>query len=262
MQKREIIKTNNNAFKIMALNAVGLPDNRHTEEMEDIITKVPSWILRWGITLFFGILLVVVSISVIIRYPDTLKTNLKIMSPNIALPVNAPVSGELTKILIKKGEIVKKGQPLAIMTNITDPGKTFILTAPQDGEAAFVAIVQTGYQLKVNQQVFTINPANSQYFGVIELPGSNINKIKLGQQVLIKLRNYPEEEYGQLKGTISYIADEPGREGFFTLKVNFDKSGLQRTIQLKTWMVADAEIITKDVSVESRVLKSIFKGLQ
>lgn len=42
----------------------------NTEDIQEIITKVPSWILRWGIMVFFGILLMIATISVFVRYPD------------------------------------------------------------------------------------------------------------------------------------------------------------------------------------------------
>ena len=55
---------------------------RHTDAMQDIITTVPSWILSWGIMLFGGVLILVISLSAIIKYPDIVKTQLKIESPN------------------------------------------------------------------------------------------------------------------------------------------------------------------------------------
>jgi hypothetical protein len=58
--------------------------NRHSDEIHEIITKVPSWIVRWGIVLFGAILLMVLSISAVIRYPDTIKLTLKLQTTNNA----------------------------------------------------------------------------------------------------------------------------------------------------------------------------------
>ncbi len=52
----------------------------HSDEIDEIITKVPSWILRWGITIFGGIALMAVGLSAVIRYPDTTKTAIRFQS--------------------------------------------------------------------------------------------------------------------------------------------------------------------------------------
>ncbi|HTD40790.1 MAG TPA: biotin/lipoyl-binding protein, partial [Mucilaginibacter sp.] len=86
---------------------------RHTDDMQDIITKVPSWILRWGITLFFGILVLIIGLSALIRYPDIVNASLKIDSPNSPKPVVAKVPGKLVKLLVNENAAVTLGQPLA-----------------------------------------------------------------------------------------------------------------------------------------------------
>lgn len=235
---------------------------RHTDDMHEIITKVPSWIVRWGIMLFFGILLIAVAISVLVRYPDTIKTELKIQSVNNSKSVITREPVTISKLLVTKNELVKKGQPLALINNPNISDKTIALIAPQDGTVAFIAIVQEGYLLNANQEVFRITPKNEQFFGVIQVHQNQISKVNEGQNVLIKLNTYPVEEYGLIKGKISYMADEPTKDGLFAIKVTFDKSiGLKKPVKLKNWMTATAEIITEDVSLQSRIYNSIVKGL-
>jgi len=236
--------------------------NRHTEDMQEIITKVPSWILRWGITVFFGILLMVVAISIFVRYPDTIKTGLRLVSSEVSAPVITTEPDRVVKLFVKQGAIVKKGQPLADIQTLSDPVREYSLNAPQDGKVGFAAIVQSGSLLGRNEEVFYIHPQNEYFFGIMEIPSNNINKIKIGQQVLVSLRNYPADEYGRLKGTISYIADEPGKEGFFALKVTLNTSDLKRQVQLKNWMIGDAEIITQDVSILKRISLNLFKFIK
>ena len=55
-------------------------EKKHSDEITEIITKVPSWLLRWGIMIFGGILLMALSISAVIRYPDTIKLPVKIQA--------------------------------------------------------------------------------------------------------------------------------------------------------------------------------------
>ncbi|RZK92829.1 MAG: HlyD family efflux transporter periplasmic adaptor subunit [Pedobacter sp.] len=90
-----------------------LLSTRNSEEVNEIVTAVPSWILRWGITLVFSVLLMIVLASAFIRYPDIIKTPLKINSINAAKEVIAYQPGKLVKLLVKDNQFVKGKEPLA-----------------------------------------------------------------------------------------------------------------------------------------------------
>ncbi len=92
----------------------------HTEEMQDIITAPPSWLLKWGISLFFAILVGILLLSSLIHYPDLVKTQLVINSLNTPKPIVAKVSGRLIKILIDDNQKVNKDQPLAFLESTAD----------------------------------------------------------------------------------------------------------------------------------------------
>ena len=87
----------------------------HTEDLQDIISKPPSWLLKWGITLVLSILLVIVVMSAFIRYPDIVQAGVKINAINAPKAVVPRVSGTLSKLLAKEGIIVRSGQVLAWM---------------------------------------------------------------------------------------------------------------------------------------------------
>lgn len=87
----------------------------NSEEINEIITAVPSWILRWGITIIFLIVLGVILLSAFIRYPDIVKAPLKINSLNAPKEVIAHQAGKLVKLLVQEGQNVKNGEPLAYL---------------------------------------------------------------------------------------------------------------------------------------------------
>jgi len=235
---------------------------RHTEDIQEIITKVPSWIVRWGITLFFGVLLIVLAISVLVRYPDMVKAPVKLQSLGNTSSVVANTSGIITRVFVNKDQPVKNGQALVEIQNISDR-KLYILKAPQDGITGFSAIIQAGAAILSNQEMFRIHPHNEQYFGVIQITQTNVSKIKKGQDVLINLSNYPSEKYGPLKGKIDYVANEPAKNGFFVAKISFDNdAAAYKNIRLANWMTGEAQVITEDVSLQSRILNSITKGIR
>jgi len=88
---------------------------KHTDEIQDIITAPPTWLLRWGVTLLFGFLVLLISLSAFIRYPDIVKTRLKINSYNSPKLIITKIPGKLVKILIHEKQMVTSGQTLAYL---------------------------------------------------------------------------------------------------------------------------------------------------
>ncbi len=87
--------------------------SRNSEEINEIITAVPKWILRWGITLVFCILFAIILVSAFIRYPDIIKAPLKVNALNAAKSVIAHQQGKLVKILVNDDQSVASSQALA-----------------------------------------------------------------------------------------------------------------------------------------------------
>ncbi|RZK88380.1 MAG: secretion protein HlyD, partial [Pedobacter sp.] len=92
-----------------------IENQNNSEEIKDIITSVPAWILRWGIALIFAILLGILLLSSFIRYPDVVKATVKINSLNAPKTVLAHQTGKLVKILANENALVEINQPLAFI---------------------------------------------------------------------------------------------------------------------------------------------------
>ncbi|RZL41620.1 MAG: HlyD family efflux transporter periplasmic adaptor subunit, partial [Pedobacter sp.] len=379
------------------------PVETHSEAVTEIITAVPSWILRRGITLIFAVLLMIVLLSAFIRYPDIVKTSLRVNSLNSPKPVIAHQQGKLVKILVKEGDLVKEKQALAFVestaqhndvitlskqlqalqqklntTASIDPKDLrtttlqlgelqnsyqafyqeyldfintqnggfyltqknylqrdlieiqklqqqikqqqviqqqeyanaeeeyaaykklksknvisnsefkqqenkylsskyplqqsatallnnnasslakqkelasldqtikeqqakfrqalnsikneteawimkYVVTAPLDGRVGFAGIIQENQQVVINQELFIVNPGNTNFFGEVQIPQYNMGKVSLGQRTLVKMRSFPFEEYGVINGKISYITDVALKDSVFIAKIDFTK---------------------------------------
>lgn len=88
---------------------------RNSEEIQDIITAVPSWIIRSGILIILMVILSLLILSAFIRYPEVVKTSLKINSLNSPKGAFSYQSGKLVKLLVEEQVEVKMGQPLAFI---------------------------------------------------------------------------------------------------------------------------------------------------
>lgn len=418
---------------------------RHSEDVQDIITAPPSWLLRWGITLFFCVLVLIIGLSAVIEYPDIVKTQLKISAADAPKAIVVKVSGKIVALLVQEGQSVANNQPLAyiestgshvqilqllktlrklqqglnenrLITNgnfhniesnnlgelqsgyqifiqsflnyqsaigngfwmkkmaflqhdlttllkqkqqltsqkslqqhdlelakeeyqmhqklarekaetptelrnaesrfiakqtplmQTDASlltassnydakqkeilelnnqmleekarfiqalnslisqaeewrNKFVLSAPQQGKVSFAGIIQQNQMLQAGQEMGYIIPVSTNYFGEMTIPQGNMGKIKTNQLVLIKLRGYPFEEFGVLRGHISAIADAPYKDSIFFSKVIFNpKQGtdMRKAVHLKQGMQADAEIVTENATIIQRISRSLFKAI-
>jgi len=417
---------------------------RNSEEMQEIISSVPSWILRRGISLILFILLLIVVLSAFIRYPDVVKTSLKVNSLNSPKGVISHQTGKLVKILVKENEQVIEKQPLAyiestanhndvlllanklkilnnqlntgqelkaehLLQNLLNLGELqsnyqsfyqeylqfintqnggfylkqkaylekdlaeikklqqqinqqrqiqekeyanaeeeyqayqklksknvisnsefkqqenkylaskyplqqsstallnnntsylakqqelatldntireqqakfrqavnsmitatdtwlmqYVVLAPLAGKVGYAGILQENQQVTANQELFIVNPGNTDFFGEVQIPQYNMGKVALGQRTLIKLKSFPFEEYGIVNGKISYITDVALKDSVFIAKIDFGKfeqKNPDHPIILKTGMMADAEIITRESSLLQRFARNMTKML-
>lgn len=90
-----------------------------SQEVKEILSSMPSWLIRWGITLAGGIVLLILLASWIIKYPDVVPAKVTITTYNPPARIIARNSGRL-QLLVKDNQHVKQGQYVAVIENSTD----------------------------------------------------------------------------------------------------------------------------------------------
>jgi len=108
-----------------------------SEGLRDFISYRPGVLVRWGIPLFFLVLLVLAAVSYFIRYPDIIQARARIVSVNPPKPVIAKTGGRLTRILIADNATVNAGDIIAYMESNADPAEVIRLAAVLDTLAYF-----------------------------------------------------------------------------------------------------------------------------
>ncbi|QIL40277.1 HlyD family efflux transporter periplasmic adaptor subunit [Pedobacter sp. HDW13] len=430
--------------KIHQADSLKLPEQSYvdinSEEVQEIIASVPSWILRSGNTVIFIVLLGILLMSSLIEYPDVVKTGLKINSLNSPKPILAKQNAKLTKLLAKDGETVEENQILAYFESTANPVdilevneklliikhnilnnidkelilpaamnlgelqtsyqnfyqqylaflstkkngyyinkatflerdlqdisslktqifkqqkiqeqeyannekeykaykqlyekkvisrnefsehenkylaakyplqqtetailnnstannakrkelldirhtiaeeqakfiqslnqcigdsdawiQLYVLRAPVKGRLSYAGIIQQNQNILAGQEVFIVNPGNTDFFGEMQIPQYNMGKIHRGERTLIKLKSYPFEQFGTIRGRLTYISDVAYQDSVFIAKVSFEKfenKDKYNKIVLKNGMLADAEIITEESSLLLRFFRNIKK---
>lgn len=85
-----------------------------SEEVQDIISQVPGWLLRWGISLIFLLFIALLAISWFIRYPDVIKASVVVTTDPAPINLVSRASGKIL-LLKKPNENVSKDEVLAVL---------------------------------------------------------------------------------------------------------------------------------------------------
>lgn len=88
-----------------------------SEEVNEILTDVPGWMLRWGITIIFSILLLAIILAGFISYPDIVNAQVTITSTQPAVNLVARSSGKIIKLFVQDNQLVSVNAPLALIEN-------------------------------------------------------------------------------------------------------------------------------------------------
>ncbi len=91
----------------------------HSDDILDILNESPRWIVRIGATVISFILILFLGGTWFIKYPEVLK-GAAVVSPDApTIQVMAKSDGRLMRILVSDGAMVKKGDVLAEMENLS-----------------------------------------------------------------------------------------------------------------------------------------------
>lgn len=147
---------------------------------------------------------------------------------------------------------------------IDDWERNYVLKSEIEGKVSFLNFWSRNQSVSQGDLVFTIIPKSSKnYVAKLKAKSQNSGKIKIGQEVNIKLRNYPETEFGIIKGKVESISLTPDKEGFYFISVSMPNKLIttyKKEIQFKHDMQGSADIITEDLRLLERFFYQ-FKSL-
>jgi len=139
---------------------------------------------------------------------------------------------------------------------ISDWENTYVLKSEIDGKVSFLNFWSSNQTVNQGDLVFTIIPKNnSKYLAKLKTVGLNSGKIRIGQKVNIKIENFPETEFGMLKGNVSFISITQDNEGFYMVDVSLPEkliTSYNKKIEFRQEMRGKAEIITDDLRLLER----------
>ena len=88
-----------------------------SEEVQEILTAVPSWMIRWGNTLVLVCILGLLAISWFVHYPDIISSQAIVTTEIPPQKIFARSTGSIGTLLVEDNQNVLANTPLAIIEN-------------------------------------------------------------------------------------------------------------------------------------------------
>jgi len=143
--------------------------------------------------------------------------------------------------------------------------QNYLLLSSIDGSVSFQQFLGKNQFVKQGEVLFSIMPKERDLLmGRLQVPSVNSGKVKCGQKVLVKLDNYPYQEFGMVEGTVRNMASAPDKNGNYYVYILLPK-GLQTSFHKKLpfdrELRGNAEIVTQDLRLIERVFYQLRKLL-
>jgi len=328
-----------------------------SEKANEILGTPPHFVVRSGIVLITITLLLILSTSLIIKYPDLISTRVTLTGPKNPVSIVAEKSEIIENILVKEGEFVQKGQALAVWENGTDyrsicsmkafsdsvkavissgrseisfndTGKnqgaiseelsaafdklkdlaeaynklsskgyktngtvnfqpenirskdkliqtikqsvgqldeelknweqTWLIKAEIPGNISFYKLWSEKQLVAQGDELMIIIPETSGVYGFSYIPVAGSGKIKVGQQVNIKLDQYPSEEFGTIKGIVSSVSSY-AKDDQYIIQISLPQgltTSYGKVLDFKPEMKGETQIITEDLKLFDRIFNN------
>lgn len=197
-------------------NLKGL-DSR-SEEVQELMEAIPSWIQRWGITLIAIIIIGVILICNNINLPQKIEIELTPLKPADIAIISTPSTGKIHKFNFADRASVSYGDTLFIFEYPS--GNSMPLLAPISGNIKLSGPLSINKTLPESIELLQIHgsePPLYYYYGHIK--SDYIKFISVGDSLF--MNNHFAK--------ISFISQYPSSTGNYYIEVTSPFSGIQTT---------------------------------
>lgn len=228
---------------------------RVSDEIQDIIGQIPPWIVRWGISVLFGVVIIILIIAKNISFPDIIIGESQLQAKEKPRRVSWFVSnpGDDYSPLVKEGQHVKVGDSLVVEKGSL---KRTYFRSTIDGTVSF----SQGYKENADKRTIWVVPTIKNYEVLVKIPVKNSGKVKVGQEVKISLDEFSQNEFGFIVGKIVSVL--PVKiEGQYRVNVELVNGLVTNTgykLEKQPTFVGKAEIILDEKSILYRIFGGLF----
>lgn len=198
-----------------------MDEQEKCEDVKFVMAKIPSWIVRWGVTVIFFMLASIIVGSYFVKYPDRITSNIAITTINPPSDLVAKSNGLVCKVFVVEGEHVSKGQILAVLDNSAKWEDVLFLQHKMSGmclHSIDAVVCESWISKKYNvgemqQNLEELQNVCSDYHQLLKADG------------YIKKRNLLKEQIGKNK---EYYDKLKVQGGFLAKEVNLERKQNKR----------------------------------
>lgn len=166
----------------------------------------------------------------------------------------------------KSLELQLKSLTMQLQNEIKNWEMTYVLKAPISGKITFTNYWTKNQNISSGDKAFSIVPEDyGKLIGKALLPINRSGKVRPGQQVNIRFSNYPDTEFGSIRGvvrTISLVSTKVNNESNYVVEIilpNGLTTSYKRVLPFVPEMEGSADIITDRQSVLERFFQPLRK---
>lgn len=201
------------------------PLSLRSDEVQDFISRKPNFFIRWGIVLFFLIIVIVGIVCWFIEYPDLVSTRGRLTSINEPKEVITRTEGKLQTLKTTNGEKVMPGSVLAYMESIANPSAVMQLKTNLD------SILWNISQNKTDQIInYFPNYSNQQYLNEL---GELQQSFQTFMQSFVNFKDYISN-------------------GFYLRKRLMLQTDMNNIIKLHTILEEQLQLLNKDLALSKQ----------
>ncbi|HRD59112.1 MAG TPA: HlyD family efflux transporter periplasmic adaptor subunit [Ferruginibacter sp.] len=226
----------------------------YSQQVNDIISQKPSWIVRNGIGLFLFIFSCIIAITYFVQYPDIVNANARLVSVNPPIELKTKTAGKLLQLNVAEKDSVQQGTIIAILESVANADKLLQLNNVLVKVKAMVDAGQTSVAIQYYEDQHKAFALGTGLGEVQEGYHNFMNAYQVFRQYL--LQGFYIKKKAMLQGDLIFLQK---------MKQNFvqQKNLLQEDIALASKNFSANESLNKDkvvADVEYRNEKSKFIG--
>jgi multidrug efflux pump subunit AcrA (membrane-fusion protein) len=227
-----------------------------TEEVNEILSKPPSWLVRWGISVIFIMLCCFVALSWLIEYPDTLLAKATVTSQNPPITIIAKGSGKLQKLYIQNNSKINKHTIIGVLENTANEAHVISLEKNLlKLKTQIRSNLDTIKQIAYFSDTLVLGDITPNYYQFLKaLKDYQLFLETDQQQRQISLLDKELNEYSGLKSKLNKQTSIQQQE-LNLVKSDFDRSKIlyeSKTISTKEFEVKKMEYLAAQRNIENQ----------
>jgi multidrug resistance efflux pump len=191
--------------------------------------------------------------------------------------IDAEITGSHINFLNKEKELLDLNKLVAdqqqafrsslfeLKNQISQWMQQYVLVASEQGKVLFVAALQENELISTGQNLFYIQPVQTQFYAELRVSQKGLGKIRPNQKVVVRVESYPSDEYGYLTGIVKHISGIPSYNDSFVIKADLPQglqTSYQKSIFFRNNLLAQAEVITSNRRFLERLIGRLNELMQ